>query len=93
MANWVELMTKGERISDLERNERMNLDLEPDAAFGVLMVDLDKVSGFGPLLGEDAQPIPDYSELMMDSGFWMIVEKPYADLKQLFLKTKKKTNE
>lgn len=89
MGNWVELSVRADRKEDLDRNDMLNMDIEPESVFGTLTVDLDKVSGYGPLLGEEGEPHPNFSELMMDSGFWMIIELPYSELKKLFAKSKK----
>lgn len=90
MANWVEFSVKAEKKEDLDRNEALSMDLEPETVFGPMMVDLEKISGYGPVLSEDGEPSSQFSELLMDSGYWVMVNLPYPELKRFVSKPKTK---
>lgn len=93
MANWIKVPAKMIRESDLIRNAELNVDIELDVIFGPLLVNTEKITSYSALCTEDGELSPHQSEIMVDSGYVMLINLPFDKLDNLIRKPKKTTDE
>lgn len=105
MANWLKLNVHMESRKDVEalnqrriQNERLGIeddeeeDIEVQAFYKPVMLDADKISSYAPFYHDDGQEDAETSEVVFDSGDYVRVQMPFAELDLLIRKVKTQDN-
>lgn len=86
MANWIKVMAQMVKEADMERNESLNLSIDPETIYGPMVIDANKISSYSAIYLEDGEASDSLSEILLDSGQWLIISAPFNVLDRLIRK-------